>query len=253
MNGIGETTPARIGVRMHQACWMSLRTNKVARVVLFGQGAMARITHYYLQHDSAHEVVAFTVDRSRIAEESLFGLPVVPFEDVQRIYSPDEYCMAVPIAFSKVNKVRAAKYQEAKAMGYELISYVSSKATTWPDLVMGDNCFIFENSVIGPFVTIGNDVVITGSSVGHDVVVGDHCFLASQAVVLGSVTVGSYSVLGANSTCRDGIALGEGCVIGAGVTMTTSADARGVYVSRPAERLAKSSDVLGDWLNWPVR
>jgi acetyltransferase-like isoleucine patch superfamily enzyme len=118
---------------------------------------------------------------------------------------------------------------------------------------MGDNCFIFENSVVGPFVTIGNDVVITGSSVGHDAIIGDHCFLATQAVVLGSVTVGSYSVLGANSTCRDGIVLGDACVIGAGVTMTHSAAARGVYVSRPAERLAKSSDVLSDWLNWPVR
>ena len=77
--------------------------------------------------------------------------------------------------------------------------------------------------------------------------------LAAQAVVLGSVTIGAYSVLGANSTCRDGITIGSGCIIGAGATMTRSAPDRGVYVSRPAERLAKSSDVLADWLNWPVR
>jgi UDP-3-O-[3-hydroxymyristoyl] glucosamine N-acyltransferase len=161
--------------------------------------------------------------------------------------------MAVPIAFSKVNQLRALKYHEAKAKGYELISYVSSKAATWPGLAMGDNCFIYDNSAVGPYVTIGNDVVIVGSSIGHDSVIGDHCFLAAHSVVLGSVTIGAYSVLGANSTCRDRITIGDRCIIGAGVTMTRSAADRGVYMSRPAERLAKSSDVLGDWLNWPVK
>jgi len=225
----------------------------VAKVVLFGYTEMARMTYFYLRHDSAHDVVAFTADRSRIAEETLFGLPIVPFEDVQLLYPPSDYAMAVPITFGKLNKVRAAKYYEAKAKGYELISYVSSRAATWPGLVTGDNCFIFENSVVGPYVTIGSDVIIAGSFISHDAVIGDHCFLAAQAVVLGSVTIGAYSMLGANSTCRDGITIGSGCIIGAGATMTRSAPDRGVYVSRPAERLAKSSDVLADWLNWPVR
>ena len=225
----------------------------MAKVVLFGHAEMARMTYFYLQHDSPHDVAAFTVDGSRISDETLFGLPIVPFEDIQSLYPPDEYAMAVPIAFSKVNMLRAAKYHEAKAKGYELISYVSSKAATLPGLVMGDNCFIYDNSAVGPYVTIGNDVVIVGSSIVHDSVIGDHCFLAAHSVVLGSVTIGAYSVLGANSTCGDRIAIGSGCIIGAGVTMTKSAPDRGVYVSRPPERLAKSSDVLKDWLNWPVK
>jgi sugar O-acyltransferase (sialic acid O-acetyltransferase NeuD family) len=225
----------------------------MSKVVVFGYTDLARIVHYYLRHDSPHDVVAFTADAGHIKEGSLFGLPVVPFEEVEALYPPSEYRMAVPIAFSQVNRLRAAKYSEAKAKGYELISYVSSKASTWPDLEMGDNCFIFEGSVVAPYTLIGNDVVIAGSSVGHDVVIGDHCFLAAHAVVLGFVTVGPYSVLGANSTCRDGITIGSGCIVGAGVTMTKSAADRGVYVARPVERLGKSSDVLSDWLNWPVR
>jgi sugar O-acyltransferase (sialic acid O-acetyltransferase NeuD family) len=211
------------------------------------------MAHFYLRHDSSHEVVAFTVDRARIVEESLFGLPIVPFEDIGSHYPPTEFAMAVPMTFGDVNKRRATKYREAKAKGYELISYVSSKAATWPGLAIGDNCFIFENSVVGPYASIGSDVIIAGSSIGHNSVIGDHCFLAAGAVVLGSVTIGEHSMLGANSTCRDGITIGSSCIIGAGVTMTRSAPDRGVYVSRPAERLAKSSDVLSDWLNWPVR
>lgn len=225
----------------------------MANVVLFGTNEMARMTHFYLRHDSPHDVVAFTVDGARIEEGSLLGLPVVPFEDVAKLYPPSDHAMGVTIAFSKVNRLRAAKYAEAKAKGYELISYVSSKSATWPGLVMGDNCFIYENSTVGPYVTIGDDVIIAGASVAHDTVIGDHSFLAAGAVVLGSVTIGEYSVIGANATCRDGITIGSSCIIGAGVTLTRSAPDRGVYVSQPAERLAKTSDVLSDWLNWPVK
>lgn len=225
----------------------------LADVVLFGTSEMARMTHFYLRHDSPHKVVAFTVDAARITAESLLGLPVVPFEDVVKLYPPSDHAMGVPIAFSKVNMVRATKYAEAKAKGYQLISYVSSKSSTWPGLVTGDNCFIYENSAIGPYVTIGDDVIIASASVAHDTVIGDHSFLAAGAVVLGSVTIGEYTVIGANATCRDGISIGRGCIIGAGVTLTRSAPDRGVYVSRPAERLAKTSDVLSDWLNWPVK
>ncbi len=225
----------------------------MSKVVLFGHTEMARMTHFFLQHDSAHDVVAFTVDRSRIAEETLLGLPIVPFEDVEALYPPTEYAMAVPIAFGRVNRIRAQKYREAKGKGYALISYVSSKATTWPGLVLGDNCFVFENSVVGPYVTIGNDVILAGSSIGHDSVIGDHCFLASGAVVLGMVTIGDHTMLGANSTCREGITIGSECIIGAGATITTSAPDRGVYLTRPAELQAKSSEVLSNWLTWPVR
>ena len=36
--------------------------------------------------------------------------------------------MFVAVSYSAVNKVRADKYAEAKQKGYELISYVNSKA-----------------------------------------------------------------------------------------------------------------------------
>ena len=69
---------------------------------------------------------------------------------------------------------------------------------------------------------------------------------------------GALSIAGEELSTDVTIALesasaGTGCVLGAGVTLTRSAPDRGVYVSRPAERLAKSSDVLSDWLNWPVK
>jgi sugar O-acyltransferase (sialic acid O-acetyltransferase NeuD family) len=223
------------------------------KVVLFGNAGVAKMNHFYLSHDSPYEVAAFTVDREYVKEDTLLGLPVVPFEDVESILPPSEYKMAVPLGFRKVNRFRAEKYSQAKAKGYELISYVSSRASTWPGLVVGDNCFIYENSAIGPFAAIGNNVIIAGGKVGHHSIIEDHCFLAAYAVVLGGVIVGPYCVLGANSTIKDRITVARECIIGAGALITKDTIERGVYVSEPAELVPKRSDELSTWLTWGVR
>ena len=253
-----DDIPLPIGVRRHDdqvvGTYKQRRISPMEKVVLFGNAEVASMTYFYLSHDSPYEVAAFTVDREYIKEDTRFGLPVVPFEDVESICPPGEYKMSVALGFSKVNRFRAERYSQAKAKGYELISYVSSKATTWPGLVIGDNCFIQENSAIMPFAKIGNNVIIAaGSIIGHHSVIKDHCFLASGVVVLGSVTIEPYCVLGANSTINDGVTIARECIIGAGATISKSTRERGVYIDQPAELLPKPSNVLSRWLTWPVR
>jgi sugar O-acyltransferase (sialic acid O-acetyltransferase NeuD family) len=215
------------------------------KVVIFGTGEIAAVAHFYLTHDSPYHVAAFTVDRAFLKQDELSGLPVVPFEEVQTSYPPSQYKMFVPISYRNVNKLRAEKYYQAKDKGYQLISYVSSKATTWPGLVLGDNCFIFENNVIQPFVKIGNDVILwSGNHIGHHAVINDHCFIASHVVISGSVTIGPYSFLGVNSTIRDGIVIAKECVVGAGALILKDTVERGVYLGTPAQLLPKPSNEL---------
>ena len=107
-----------------------------------------------------HGVKGNVIDRDYIKDKELFGLPVVPFEEIEESYPPDKFKMFVAMGYSNVNKARAEKYYEAKSKGYELISYVNSKSVLWGDTKIGDNCFIFENQTIQPVVKIGNDVII---------------------------------------------------------------------------------------------
>ena len=53
---------------------------KNQKLVIVGDSAFAEIAYEYFTHDSEYEVVAFAVEREFIKRESLFGLPVVPFE-----------------------------------------------------------------------------------------------------------------------------------------------------------------------------
>jgi len=193
------------------------------KVVLFGVDLAGSRAYWYLTHDSPYEVVAFTVDSEYIKKDKLFELPVVPFEDIESIYSPSEYKMflhinsTLPINVGSVDRLRKKKYYQAKAKGYQLINYISSQATTWPGLTIGDNCRILANSVVEPFAKIGNDVTLgVGSMVSHNAVIKDHCTVIHHAVVLGNVTVEPYCFIGANATIRDHVTIARECIIGAG-------------------------------------
>ena len=162
-------------------------------VVIFGTGDFARVAEVYLRLDSPLDVVAFTVDEAHVRSEIVSGLPVIPFEALHKTYPPSTAAMLIAIGFSGVNRARADVYVRSKELGYELVTYVNSRATVWGDLEVGDNCFVFEENVIQPNVVIGSDVVLwSGNHIGHDSEIGNHCFIASHAVISGNVRIGEY-------------------------------------------------------------
>lgn len=211
---------------------------KEEKVLIFGTGSFGEVAYYYLTKDSPYEVVAFTADKKMINKRSLFGLPIVPFENIEKDYPPDEYKMFIAIGYSGLNTVREKKYYEAKEKGYELIKYVCSKAIVWDNVEIGDNTFIFEANVIQPYVKIGKNTIIwSGNHIGHHSRIGDHVFIASHAVISGHVTIGSYSFIGVNSTIIDGIKIVDRTVIGAGALVVKDIEKSGVYVGQPARFL----------------
>ena len=169
----------------------------MAEIILFGTGHEASVAHYYFERDTEHQVAGFTVDRDHVEASTFRGLPVVPFEDVTDAFAPSRYKMHVPIAYTRINKLRAEKYFAAKEKGYDLVSYVSSKATVWQDLEMGDNCFVAEHAVIQPFARIGNNVVIKGSTELKDVETETYCVVDGIVVLKKSVNILPGTKIGA--------------------------------------------------------
>ena len=200
-------------------------------IVIFGAGDFARVAAQYLSADSPHEVVAFTVHERHLPQQAtLCGLPVVAFEELEASHPPETCALFVAVGFSRVNQARAEIVAECGARGFRLISYVSSAAAYWRTTPIGANTFIFERSVIQPFVTIGEDVILwSGNHIGHDVTIGDHVFVASHAVISGNCRIGDYSFIGVNATIRDGITIGPRCIIGAGAVIMRDTDEGDVF------------------------
>ena len=215
------------------------------KLVIFGSGDIGQLAHYYFRTDSDYEVVAFTIDSAFLREQSFCGLPVVAFEEIARAYSPSEYSMFIALSYSKINALRKEKYLAAKAMGYRLVSYISSRASVLNDGHIGDNCFVFEDNTIQPFVTIGNNVTLwSGNHIGHHSTIKDHCFLASHIVVSGGVEIGEQCFIGVNATLRDHIKIGDRCVVGAGTLLLGDAEPEGVYIGTTTPRAEIGSGKL---------
>lgn len=216
----------------------------MSKVVIFGTGQIAEVAHFYITNDSPHDVVGFTVDKDYMKKKMYKNLPVVPFEDINTYFKPDEIKLFIPISYKKMNRIRAERYYRAKEMGYSFISYISSKATYYGTPV-GENCFIFENNVIQPFTQIGNNTILwSGNHIGHHAKVGSHCFIASHVVVSGAAVIKDYSFLGVNSTIRDSVVIERENLIGAGAVILKNTCVGEVYSQRGTVKLDKMSNEI---------
>ena len=141
----------------------------MAKVIIFGIEDFASLAHFYLKNDSPHEIVAFSVGEKFLPKVQEFeGLPIVPFEGVEKSFSPNDYCFFAPMSYRKMNRLRSQVYIGIKSKGYKMINYINSSAVIAQETKIGDNCFILERVVIQPFVEIGNNVMIwSGSQVSH--------------------------------------------------------------------------------------
>jgi sugar O-acyltransferase (sialic acid O-acetyltransferase NeuD family) len=204
----------------------------MSKVVIFGAGKIADEAYFYLTNDSPHDVVAFAVDREHLNAAEKLGLPVVAFEDVVQLYPPNDFKMFVAVGYQDLNKFRARKYEEAKARGYELISYVSSRASNVGNVEIGDNCFVLEFVTIQPCSKVGNNVFLwSGNHVGHHASVGDHCYIAGQVVISGSTKVEPYCFVGVGATLGHEITIGRESFIGAGSLITKNVEPASVYIA----------------------
>lgn len=214
-------------------------------VIIFGAGQFAEVAHFYFTRDAGRKIAAFTVDgEEKDASGAVFGTPVVPWEEAQKRFPPAQYDAFVAIGSSRVNRSRKEKCAQLKALGYNLASYVSSKAILWTDQI-GEHAFILEHNTIQPYSRIGHNVIVwSGNHIGHHVTVGDHCFITSHVVISGGATIGEGSFLGVNATLRDHIRIGRHNVIGAGAVMLKDTGDDEVYASAATPRHALKSDQL---------
>lgn len=194
---------------------------KDRKLLIIGDSAFAEIAFEYFTHDSPYRVIAFSVEREFMTKESLFGLPIVPFEDLAELYDVETHHFYAALVYTQMNRLRTRLYLQTKAKGFKPASYISSRAFVWPNVESGEHCFIFEDNTVQPFVRIGSNVVLwSGNHIGHHSVIKDNCFISSHVVVSGFCTVGKNCFVGVNATLGNNLEVGDDCLIGAGALVT---------------------------------
>ena len=141
----------------------------MADVVIFGRKWILPPLGAFTYDTIAHTVwFWFTVHQQYMPETGEFeGLPVVPFEELKERFPPDAFSAFAPLSHRRMNRLREEVYREFKSHGYSLISYISSRATRFPESPIGENCLILEDNTIHK-QSIGDNVILwSGNHIGH--------------------------------------------------------------------------------------
>lgn len=217
------------------------------KIVIFGTGEIGDLAYYYFKHDTDYDVVAFVADDEFIESDTHNKFPLVPLSDLPTKFPPQQYAAHVALSYSKLNQTRAEKYYAMKDLGYTLVNYVCSKSVYWPDLTIGDNCFILENQTIQPTVKIGSNVMIwSGNHLGHGCVIGDHTYISSHVCISGHTKIGTHTFWGVNSATADFVTVGNSVFVAMGALVTKDIEngsvvlgARGTVLSPDSETAIK--------------
>lgn len=144
------------------------------------------------------------------------GLPLVPFESLENVFPKEEYKILLGIGYSNMNNIRKNKFYEIKEIGYEIISYISSKAVIQSNNI-GNANIILENTIIQPFVDIGDaNIFWSNCNICHHSYIGNFNFFAPSVSLSGNIKMGNNCFIGNNSTIKNKVSVNSYSLIGAG-------------------------------------
>lgn len=214
-------------------------------VVIFGDRRFAQLAHFCLVHDSPWKVVGFTVDAAWRKSGTFEGLPLVDFESLESAFPPGEVKLLIPAGFQQLNGLRRARYESAKARGYGFASYVSSRASVWPGLAMGENCLVYEHAIVQPFCSLGDNVTVrSGAHLSHHCRIDSHAFISVEVAMAGGVHVGEQAFIGVGAVLKDDLKIAPRSFIGAGAVVVRDTEEGAAYVGNPARRMDKPAAEL---------
>jgi len=215
------------------------------KLIIIGIGETAEIAYEYFTRDSDYQVMGFSVDACYKTKKTFCSLPVESFEHVEKKYPIDQYSAFIAAGSGKLNSIRQSLYKQTKNKGYTIASYVSSNAFVWHNVIIGENCFVFENNTLQPNVVIGNNVTIwSGNHIGHRTNVMDNCFISSHVVVSGFCEIGCNTFIGVNASFADNIKVADNNFIAMGSVVTKNTSENSVYRGNPAKRMRISAKKL---------
>ncbi|MEF8703839.1 MAG: acetyltransferase [Candidatus Accumulibacter sp. UW26] len=213
------------------------------KLIVFGAGKIAEVISDYFVRDSDYEIAAYTCDHSFATSEQYCGLPLVCFDDAVRLFPPDRYSLHIAVGYHQLNRLRERLFVEAKAKGYRLASYVSSRSWPGKDAIVGENCFIADGVSLEAGAKIGHNVALWSNVViGHHSEIRAHCWIAAGTAIGGGSLIGERCFLALNATVGNEVVIGADSILGAHTLLTKSVADKSVLIERDTELFRLDSD-----------
>jgi sugar O-acyltransferase (sialic acid O-acetyltransferase NeuD family) len=202
------------------------------RVFFFGGRAQARLNHAILTR-RGHEV-PYVFDHNRDIPRPF---ECEMFHDEALVETYAKRCEGFVVCMSGLERgeVRLRLSRKLEAMGLAPVSPIHPTAFISETVEVGKGLQTYPGPVVNDFARI-SDYCILGSncSLDHDSVIGNGVTVMGAAAIAGEVIVGDHSTIATNATVLPGIRIGRNTIIGAGAVVTKDIPDNVVAVGVPA-------------------
>jgi sugar O-acyltransferase (sialic acid O-acetyltransferase NeuD family) len=199
-----------------RASWFGRRIVSDLPILLLGAGGHARACIDVIEQEGRFRVGGLVGTQNQVGER-VCGYPVLGTDvDVPRLVEQHAYSL-VAVGQIKSPELRIRLFDMLNYYGFVLPMIVSPRAYVSPHAVVAAGTVVMHGAIVNAGATVGRNCILNSQSlVEHDAHVGDHCHVATAAAINSGVRVGAGSFIGSNSCVRQGILIGERCVIGMG-------------------------------------
>lgn len=208
-------------------------------VFILGAGGHAKVLIDCLHAYSDIKILGILDVNHDIHGQTLLGEKILGTgDDILSSYNTEQIYLVNGLGSVTVSIDRQVVYEKFKAKGYRFLSVTHPGAYIAEDVKRGEGLQCMAGSVIQPGCCIGNNVIInTNASVDHDCIVEDHVHISPGVTCSGDVKIGVGSHIGTRAVIKQGIIVGERCLVAAGAVVVKNVPSNTRVGGVPAKRM----------------
>ena len=207
-------------------------------VALLGASGHAKVIIEILEESREFAIAGCLCPDAQM--QDLLGYPILGSDEML----PVLFERGVRHAFVAVgdNRLRRKLLVVVRALGFQPINAISTRATVSPRAILGWGVAIMPGVVVNVDTVIEDGTILnTVATVDHDCRIGACAHVAPGSNLAGNVTLGEGVFLGTGSHVVPGVSIGEWTVVGAGATVICDLPDRVTAVGVPARVIKKNS------------
>lgn len=185
-----------------------------------------------------HRWASFVFIDDHITTKLVNGVEVLSYEEACNKYQNLEIVIGVgePIIRLKLFE----KLEKDNILSPTLIHpnvHIPETTTIGKGVVIQEGCFISCNVVIEDFVFLQPNV-----NVGHDDYLKKGCIISGLVNLSGHVTIGEFSYIGISTAIKQGVSIGNYCIVGMCSGVYKDIEDEMVAMGNPARPMKKNDD-----------
>lgn len=173
-------------------------------------------------HENKIDIIGFLDNDIKLHNKSFYGYDILgPFGAIENL-DVSEYKFINTIASStKSRRDTTQFFLDKKA---KFLSLVDPSVSTF-GLTIGQGTIIYKESMIQPYVKIGDHCVISScSGIAHETIIGNYVFVGPASYVCGKVQINDEAFIGTGAKILPNLCVSKGTNIAAGAIVINNTE-----------------------------